>query len=241
MNPALFVACAYELPNPGRCSQTYRRRLERLMPRTALAILMIFLVLAFGWRSWFQWRRTGSTGFRGISGAPGSAEWLGGLLFVVALAAAALAPLAQLLNVLDPLPALDRAAFRGAGLLLGLGGMLTTLWSQYAMGDAWRIGVDEREKTRLVVDGPFRRVRNPIFTSMGLAVTGLGLMVPNLLAAVAVATLLVALQLQVRRVEEPYLMRAHGCEYAAYAARTGRFLPGIGRLGGSAPASLNGP
>jgi protein-S-isoprenylcysteine O-methyltransferase Ste14 len=39
-----------------------------------------------------------------------------------------------------------------------------------------------------------------------------------------------ALELQVRAVEEPYLIRSHGDAYRAYAARVGRFLPGIGRL-----------
>lgn len=40
----------------------------------------------------------------------------------------------------------------------------------------------------------------------------------------------VALELQVRVVEEPYLLRTQGPEYASYALRVGRFLPGAGRL-----------
>ncbi|WP_263493634.1 hypothetical protein [Streptomyces sp. PSKA30] len=31
-------------------------------------------------------------------------------------------------------------------------------------------------------------------------------------------------------VEEPYLQAAHGAAYLAYAARAGRFVPGVGRL-----------
>jgi protein-S-isoprenylcysteine O-methyltransferase Ste14 len=42
--------------------------------------------------------------------------------------------------------------------------------------------------------------------------------------------LLAALEIQVRGVEEPYLLRTHGEAYRRYAAATGRFLPGIGRL-----------
>ena len=38
------------------------------------------------------------------------------------------------------------------------------------------------------------------------------------------------LELQVRSVEEPYLLRTHGDAYRAYASRVGRFVPGIGRL-----------
>jgi protein-S-isoprenylcysteine O-methyltransferase Ste14 len=40
---------------------------------------------------------------------------------------------------------------------------------------------------------------------------------------------LAALQLQVRLVEEPYLRRVHKDVWEQYAARTGRFLPWIGR------------
>jgi len=200
------------------------------MALTALVLLGIYLALAFGLRSAVQWRRTGSTGFRGISGSPGSAEWLGGWLFVLALGAAVLAPVTQMLGVMEALAWLDRPVVHGAGLGLAVSGLLATLWSQFAMGDAWRIGVDECERTALVVAGPFRWVRNPIFTSMGLALGGLALLVPNALAGVSLLALLAALQLQVRRVEEPYLLRTHGVAYAEYAARTGRFVPGIGRI-----------
>jgi protein-S-isoprenylcysteine O-methyltransferase Ste14 len=46
----------------------------------------------------------------------------------------------------------------------------------------------------------------------------------------AVALLALALEVQVRLVEEPYLTRVHGQEYRRYAASAGRFLPGFGRL-----------
>jgi protein-S-isoprenylcysteine O-methyltransferase Ste14 len=41
---------------------------------------------------------------------------------------------------------------------------------------------------------------------------------------------LAGLEIQVRLVEEPYLIRVHGDAYRTYAARTGRFVPGVGRL-----------
>jgi protein-S-isoprenylcysteine O-methyltransferase Ste14 len=61
-------------------------------------------------------------------------------------------------------------------------------------------------------------------------------MVPNLVAAVMLAAFLTALQLQVRLVEEPYLHRVHGTTWEQYAARTGRFLPWIGRHPGTGSA-----
>lgn len=200
------------------------------MPRLALAALVVYFALAFGLRSWIHWRRTGSSGFKGISGAAGSAEWAGGVLFVVALAASVAAPLAELAGAVAPWPALVRPELRGAGIALCVAGMAGTLWAQLAMGDSWRVGVDERERTALVANGPFRLVRNPIYTSMLLGMGGVALLTPNLVAAIAMATLTAALELQVRRVEEPHLLRVHGGLYRAYAASTGRFLPGMGRL-----------
>jgi protein-S-isoprenylcysteine O-methyltransferase Ste14 len=44
------------------------------------------------------------------------------------------------------------------------------------------------------------------------------------------ACVLLSIQIQVRLVEEPYLLRVHGDAYRRYAARTGRFVPGLGRL-----------
>ena len=98
------------------------------------------------------------------------------------------------------------------------------------MGPSWRIGVDEAERTELVTMGPFAVVRNPIFAAMLPAVLGVALLVPNAVALAGFVALFVALELQVRLVEEPYLLRAHGDRYAEYAARTGRFVPGVGRL-----------
>jgi protein-S-isoprenylcysteine O-methyltransferase Ste14 len=55
-------------------------------------------------------------------------------------------------------------------------------------------------------------------------------MVPSALAIAAICALFAGLELQVRQVEEPYLLETHGEEYALYAARVGRFVPGLGRL-----------
>ncbi|HET7478137.1 MAG TPA: isoprenylcysteine carboxylmethyltransferase family protein [Rubrobacteraceae bacterium] len=192
----------------------------------ALALYALYLTLAVGGRMLLQLRRTGSTGLRGLGGRPGSAGWLSGLLFVFAFGLGLLAPVLDLAGALVPL--FPPALFSGLALyLVGLSGTLT---AQLMMGDSWRIGVDEREKTRLVTGGPFAVVRNPIFAAVIPTSLGLALLVPNLAALAGFAALFVALQMQVRLVEEPYLLRTHGDEYARYASRVGRFVPGIGRL-----------
>ena len=200
------------------------------MAELALALYVVFLVLAFGWRSWLQKRRTGSSGFHGISGRPGSAEWLGGVLFVAALVLAFLAPVLAIADLVEPISWLDGSPVQALGLALAVLGILGTLAAQVAMGASWRIGVDPGEETALVTTGPFAIVRNPIFAAMLPASLGLALMVPSVIALAGAGALLVAVELQVRVVEEPYLLDTHGERYAAYARRVGRFVPGIGTL-----------
>jgi protein-S-isoprenylcysteine O-methyltransferase Ste14 len=163
----------------------------------------------------------------------GSIEWLAGVLFVVALLGGLAAPVLALLGIAAPIAPLDGRPGHLVGVVLYALGVVGTLAAQLAMGDSWRIGVDAKERTALVTNGPFAWVRNPIFPAMIPTSLGLALMVPSWVALAAFGVLVVALELQVRGVEEPYLSRVHGPSYAAYAARVGRFVPGLGRLRGA--------
>ena len=120
--------------------------------------------------------------------------------------------------------------FPWAGLIVTVVGFLGVLAAQAGMGASWRVGVDATERTELVTTGAFAVVRNPIFTAMLTTLGGLTLLVPTVVTAAAWLCLLVAVELQVRFVEEPYLLRTHRQAYASYAARVGRFVPGLGRL-----------
>jgi protein-S-isoprenylcysteine O-methyltransferase Ste14 len=198
------------------------------MPTLALLAYLAFMSVAFGWRSWLQYRRTGDLGFRGFRG--GAVERTAALLFTAGLLAALGAPLAELLGWLAPPRALARPGFHAAGLLAFAAGFAVTLVAQLQMGASWRIGVDPEERTALVTHGVFGCVRNPIFTGMLLALVGLLLLVPNRLSMLALLVTLVGVEIQVRAVEEPHLLRAHGERYRAYARSVGRFVPGLGRL-----------
>jgi protein-S-isoprenylcysteine O-methyltransferase Ste14 len=194
----------------------------------ALGLYALYLGLAFGLRSFLQWRATGSTGFVGIGGRPGSADWAAGVLFTVALVLGVAGPVLALTDVLGPAEALDGAVGHAIGLILSVAGLVATLYAQIAMGSSWRIGVDPTERTELVTAGPFALVRNPIFAAMIPTAIGLTLLVPSIVALAGLAALVVALELQVRVIEEPYLLRTHGSTYAGYASDTGRFFPGVG-------------
>jgi protein-S-isoprenylcysteine O-methyltransferase Ste14 len=194
----------------------------------ALALYVAGLGLAFGWRSVVQWRRAGDTGLRLQAGPPGSVGWWAKLLFIAALLLGFAGPCAALAG-LPPVPALDHTGVRWAGAAFAVAGVIGTLAAQLHMGASWRVGVDPGERTALVTGGAFGLARNPIFTAMTATTLGLAALVPNVVSLAAAVVLLVSVQVQVRAVEEPYLLRVHGPAYADYAARVGRFLPGIGR------------
>ena len=201
------------------------------MPGLALGLLGLYAVLALGVRAVVQLQRTGSTGVIGISGRPGSIEWVSGVLFELAIGVVVAGAILDLSDVLDPISALDGGFLQAVGIVLAVVGLVATLGAQFAMGDSWRVGVDPAERTELVTDGPFSLVRNPIYAGVIPFFAGIMLLVPNLVAIGGFALLVLGLELQTRLVEEPYLRRVHGPAYVDYAARVGRFVPGVGRLG----------
>lgn len=208
-----------------------------MSPLLVLVLTLVYLAVVLGLRTYAHYRRTGSSGFKGISGRWFSLEWWGGAAFALGIVLAVAAPVANLLAP-EGVGALVGSLLRASQWLEGSGGVLYfagfagTYLSQSAMGSSWRIGVDERERTALVTSGVFGWVRNPIFTSMLVAAAGLFLLLPTFLGLFAFVSILVAVELQVRCVEEPYLLGVHGDAYREYARRAGRFLPGIGRLKG---------
>jgi len=195
----------------------------------ALVLFSIFGILGFGWRSWVQYRRTGSTGFRGIS-AGGLTERVAGIGFVVALIVAVSAPILQETKVVEPLRMLSAVWVQTVGIVVATAGIAATVYAQLDMGDSWRIGLDVNETTTLVHTGVFGRIRNPIYTAMFTFGIGIVLVTPNLVAGAGLILLIASIELQVRRVEEPYLLRTHGDAYRAYTASVGRFIPGVGLI-----------
>lgn len=136
------------------------------------------------------------------------------------------------------------AAFRDAGLLavpeMARGGgwlvlrfaaalaavalLVATIRCWRRMGRHWKMAVTPGEKQVLITDGPFARVRHPIYGyQILLMLASLGV-VPTL-PMLAIALVHVVLMATKARNEERFLRGVHGRDYEAYAARTGRFFP----------------
>ena len=193
-----------------------------------LVLVCVWIVLVSFVRGAIQYRRTGSSPVR-LRDRPGSPQWWARLVSTLGVLLAIAAPLAELAG-LPPFATLDQPPVRWGGVLLVFVGIAITIGSQAAMGRSWRADVDPNARTALVTTGPFRLVRNPVFSGSAVTVVGLALVVPNVVSLLMLVAFLAGLEIQVRLVEEPYLLRVHGEAYRAYAAQTGRFVPGLGRL-----------
>ena len=109
----------------------------------------------------------------------------------------------------------------GVGLLLA--GFTAVLVIHFYMGENWRSGTCEDDRTRLITTGPFSVSRNPMMLCVFVAQVGLFLALPSLFTLVCLVVGVWAVTAQVG-VEERLLRQRFGAAYEAYAARTPRWL-----------------
>lgn len=106
-------------------------------------------------------------------------------------------------------------------------GLVVALWGIIGLGPALTASPIPKDRAPLVTHGLYGLVRNPIYT--GLMIIGAGLVVFgaswwHLATWIALIVLLAGKA----RWEERMLGAAHP-DFAAYAERVGRFIPGMGR------------
>ena len=121
-------------------------------------------------------------------------------------------------------PAIGR--WQMAGMLLGTAGAglcLACILSFVFVGRGTPAPFDPPR--RLVVSGPYRAVRNPMYVGAGLALTGAAIFYQSWWLLGYVGTYFVITHLFVTVYEEPTLRRTFGEEYEAYCRRVGRWRP----------------
>ena len=113
------------------------------------------------------------------------------------------------------------------GTIVLLGALILFFQTHRQLGRSWSVTLEIRENHGLVTDGIYRFVRHPMYSAYFLWVLSQALLLPNWIAGpsglVGFGTLFA---FRVRR-EEQMMLDAFGDEYAAYATRTKRIIPGV--------------
>jgi protein-S-isoprenylcysteine O-methyltransferase Ste14 len=116
-------------------------------------------------------------------------------------------------------------------LVAGVMCLVIGLWlfhrSHADLGTNWSITLEVRQQHRLVTQGVYRRIRHPMYSALVLYCVGQALVIPNWVAGpvnLIAFTVLFALRV---RAEERMMVEQFGDEYATYAARTKRLVPGV--------------
>ena len=99
----------------------------------------------------------------------------------------------------------------------------SAFWGFALRGKGTPAPIDPPKK--LVEEGPYRIVRNPMYWSVAFALLGEALVFHSLALAGLAAALFVGANLFVLFYEEPVLRRKFGAEYEDYCRRVPRWLP----------------
>lgn len=191
---------------------------------------------------WAYWGRVGSMSWRlrrrthtlaGVVPEQGFERFLW-LFFVPVVAAWMVVPLLAAFRDSGSLAILE-AARSGPWFIVRLLAALAAFflfvltircWNR--MGRHWKMSVTPGQRQVLITDGPFARVRHPIYGYQILLMLASLVVVPTP-AMLIVAAVHLALMVAKARNEERHLLGTHGDDYAAYVARTGRFFPRFSR------------
>lgn len=120
------------------------------------------------------------------------------------------------------------AAWAWAGAAVGLLGAAGYAWCALNFARHGRGTPAPYDPPReLVVAGPYRFVRNPMYLAALLVVLGQALFWASLLIGGYALALLILFHLRVTRYEEPALAREFGAAFDRYRATTPRWLPRV--------------
>ena len=110
------------------------------------------------------------------------------------------------------------------GAALTFIGVAFAVWARLRLAGNWSSDVTLKRDHELIVDGPYRWVRHPIYTGVLVALIGTGLAIGEWRAPVAVVLAGVAWWRKLT-IEEVVMRRQFGDAYVRYAERTRALIP----------------
>lgn len=144
--------------------------------------------------------------------------WMVFAAFVLALVYA-FSPFLDVAHVPVPAP------LRWLGLPFAILGVALLSATHRALGRNWSGKLEIADGHQLIVVGPYRRVRHPMYTALFCIAFAYSLLSANWIVAIANLGAVTAMYLARVADEEQMLIDQFGEEYRAYMRRTGRLIP----------------
>ncbi len=108
------------------------------------------------------------------------------------------------------------------------GGVAITAWSVFHFLKVKGTPVPFNPPPTLVDSGPYKYVRNPMLTGVFLMLFGIGFAIGSLSLVLVFTPLYILVHLwELKKIEEPELIKRLGEDYLAYRSRTPMFIPRI--------------
>ena len=113
------------------------------------------------------------------------------------------------------------------GATLTFAGLAFAIWARFVIAGNWSSYVELKRDHELIIAGPYRWVRHPIYTGLLLAFIGSALAVGEWRGLLAVAIVAASFWRKLK-LEEAVMRRQFGETYARYAARVPALIPFLG-------------
>jgi len=113
------------------------------------------------------------------------------------------------------------------GFLITVIGVALAIWARSNLGENWSATVTLKEGHELILSGPHRYIRHPVYTGMLVAFAGSVLALGEFRGFISFAIAITSFYLKARK-EERFLTQEFGEIFNDHVRRTGMFLPSLG-------------
>jgi protein-S-isoprenylcysteine O-methyltransferase len=103
-------------------------------------------------------------------------------------------------------------------------GLALTIWSRLALGRNWSASVTYREGHALILKGPYRYVRHPIYTGLISMISGTAIVVGSVGGLIAIVVFILGTWWKLKK-EEALMTQYFPDEYQHYKSRTKALIP----------------
>jgi protein-S-isoprenylcysteine O-methyltransferase Ste14 len=129
-----------------------------------------------------------------------------------------------LLHFLIPVHELVPSPYQYTGGLPILAGLVLNIWSDQIFKRAGTAVKPDDQPTSLIVSGPYRVTRHPMYLGMSVSLVGLAVLLGRLTPWAIVSAFVILVAVRYMPAEEKAMEEAFGEEYRQYCRRVRRWL-----------------